>query len=146
MGLIYWRRSGKNWWRNPRQWRRSCLRVRYPAPSCRQVRAVQSARDSTKKEEIKELHRESKLEIQWISSFALSVSDDHSNTSSKRDEDRAEVINLRQKLNAARANLDVSHVDYRRSSTDNTNLQDALHAFQTKREAKTQIYKEVMTS
>jgi len=97
-------------------------------------------------EELRELRRESELEIRRLSSSARSASDDHSKLSSNRDEARAEVLDLRQQLDAARADLDVSRVDCRRSNTANANLQDALHAFQTERDAETQIREEAVAS
>lgn len=53
----------------------------------------------------------------------------------ERDAALAEVRDLQQQLDAARADLELSRTDYKRIMTANQNLQIALESFQTEREA-----------
>ena len=66
----------------------------------------------------------------------------HSQVESERDTALAEVMDLKQQLTAARADLDLARVDQERIMTANTNLQSALEAFQDERQMETNMLDE----
>uniref|UniRef100_A0A7S4VKR7 GRIP domain-containing protein n=2 Tax=Ditylum brightwellii TaxID=49249 RepID=A0A7S4VKR7_9STRA len=67
---------------------------------------------------------------------------DLTNLTSDRDEARAEVLDLKSRLAAALADLDIARTDADRATTASSNLQMALEAFQSEREAEMAMWEE----
>lgn len=92
--------------------------------------------------ELQLLKEERDREALKASSLQESKESSQTALTAERDAARAEVVDLQQRIAAVQADLEVAMADYQRSITAASNLQKAMEAFESEREAELEILEE----